>query len=174
MRSFSDILLTGMKCCTVNCDCTTSAQGRHKVARIRLLSPCLVLDIWRKKLAELIFRSGTVFCWYQEIVTVNKWSLHGPHIWLCSLQPHSVHRFCSHAGKFLWKSAHQQDECAADVTKQRGRPDQMRADRRMHICIRSCTGTLHSTKKKKKKKKKKDGEIDSASLDVPLLFCKSY
>ena len=39
------------------------------------------------------------------------------------------------------------------------------------VGIRSCTGTCIRQKKKKKKKKKKDGEIDSASLDVPLLFC---
>ena len=40
----------------------------------------------------------------------------------------------------------------------------------MHTIVH---GYMHSTKKKKKKKKN-DGEIDSASLDVPLLFCKSY
>ena len=42
------------------------------------------------------------------------------------------------------------------------------------VGIRSCTRTCIRQKKKKKKKKerkKKDGEIDSASLDVPLLFC---
>ena len=41
------------------------------------------------------------------------------------------------------------------------------------VGIRSCTGTcIRQTKKKQKKKgKKKDGEIDSASLNVPLPFC---
>ena len=38
------------------------------------------------------------------------------------------------------------------------------------VGIRSCTGTC-IRQKKKKKKKKEDGEIDSASLDVPLHFC---
>ena len=38
------------------------------------------------------------------------------------------------------------------------------------VGIRSCTGTC-IRQKNKKIKKKKDGEIDSASLDFPLLFC---
>ena len=83
----------------------------------------------------------------------------------------AIDRVMHHAGIFLSKSAHEQDECAADVTNQRGRPDQVRAYRRRHTIVH---GYMHSTKKKKKKKKKerkKDGEIDSASLDVPLLFC---
>ena len=59
-----------------------------------------------------------------------------------------------HAGKFLWKSAHEQDECASDVTNQRGRPDQVRAYRRRHTIVR--VDAFDKKKKNKKIKNRRD------------------